>query len=241
MARPIFMSSSTRSSTPHDTRPLERGVTLIELAVVLAVIGVLSLVAIPSISSWSTNQRIKATSRESADILRLARAEAIRTGDHQVVLFGPDPDNTPLVDPAGQPAALMALDDGAPTAANCRIDAGEANETVSVVRGVVWGVSFATMPVPTDANGATFAPPQASGNTFRDPNNNPTRWVIFRPDGIPVVATGTSPDCGTIGGMGSGAAAFYLTNGSRDYAVVLSALGTVRVHAWNLGAGQWSS
>jgi hypothetical protein len=41
--------------------------------------------------------------------------------------------------------------------------------------------------------------------------------------------------------IGDGGGAVYLTNGQRDYAVVLSPLGAVRVHAWNVGAGAWTN
>ena len=38
---------------------------------------------------------------------------------------------------------------------------------------------------------------------------------------------------------GQGGGAIYVTNGRRDYAVVLSPLGAVRLHAWNVGSGNW--
>ena len=44
-----------------------------------------------------------------------------------------------------------------------------------------------------------------------------------------------------MGQLGSGNGAIYITNGSRDYAIVLNPLGGIRVHAWNGGAGQWQN
>ena len=61
------------------------------------------------------------------------------------------------------------------------------------------------------------------------------RFVVFTPQGLPVSATAA---CAT-GGPGSGAGAVYLTNGNRDIAIVLTPLGTVRVHAWTGAA--WTS
>jgi hypothetical protein len=63
--------------------------------------------------------------------------------------------------------------------------------------------------------------------------------VLFRPDGIPVSFTFSGGTCGQIAGTGSGGGALYITNGERDYAVVLSPLGSARVHLW--AAGAWSS
>ena len=69
--------------------------------------------------------------------------------------------------------------------------------------------------------------------TFTDRNGNPVSWVMFRADGIPV----TFDAACTPGTLGSGNGAVYATNGLRDYAVVLTALGGVRVHVFGTGAG----
>ena len=65
-------------------------------------------------------------------------------------------------------------------------------------------------------------------------------WLLFRGDGMPVGFSGSGGNCGNVGSTGTGGAAFYLTNGKRDYSVVLSPLGSVRVHAWADSAG-WTS
>ena len=36
-----------------------------------------------------------------------------------------------------------------------------------------------------------------------------------------------------------GGGGIYLTTGNRDFAAVLSPLGTVRVHMWNAATGSW--
>jgi hypothetical protein len=66
-------------------------------------------------------------------------------------------------------------------------------------------------------------------------------WVMFRPDGIPIAFDGDSGDCGNVGAAGAGGGGLYVTNGKRDYAVVLSPLGSVRVHVWRAGSDDWSS
>jgi hypothetical protein len=58
---------------------------------------------------------------------------------------------------------------------------------------------------------------------------------------VPVRVQGASGACGTVGTTALGGAAFYLTNGTRDYAVVLSPMGGVRIHVWNPKTGGWTS
>jgi prepilin-type N-terminal cleavage/methylation domain-containing protein len=219
------------------------GVTLIELAVVLGIIGVLLLVAMPLWTRWQDDQRAKQAARAAADLLLLARSEAIRTGEQYVVYFGPpgttDP-NGAAIEKGGSYVPMLVLDDGPAATANCRIDAGEAQESIPAAQGLSWGVSEATAAAPGDQNAGVFAPPQASGHTIRDSTNTARNWLLFRPDGIPVVFTAAGANCGVVSTTGTGGGAFYITNGKRDYAIVLSPLGSVRVHAWS-NQGGWTS
>lgn len=223
--------------------PRQSGLTLIEIMVVLGIIAVLALLAGPSFTRWQDDQRVKAAARAGADLLLLARSEAIRTGNQYVVYFGPpgttDPDGTDILNVDGGYAPMLALADGPAATANCRIDGGEDFETIEAVQGLAWGVAQATTRAPGDNGGAAFAPPQSSGHTFADPGGTQRDWVLFRPDGMPVVFDASGGDCGVTGMTGTGGAALYITNGRRDYAVVLSPLGSVRVHAWD--GTQWSS
>jgi type II secretory pathway pseudopilin PulG len=223
------------------------GITLLEIVVVVAIIGVVLLVTMPSMDRWFDNQRIKSAARAGGDLLMLARSEAIRTGNPHVVFFGVDPDGATMTDPNGDFAPLLAVNES--VTENCRIDANEVTEhIVDPGGGVSWGVVLATSKVATDNGGETlpsFTPPSAppaSGSTFRDPNGvGRMDWLMFRPDGIPVVFDGDSGDCGNVGPAGQGGGAFYITNGKRDYSVVVSPLGVVRVHVWQPDANSWSS
>ncbi len=75
----------------------------------------------------------------------------------------------------------------------------------------------------------------ATGSTFTDANGNAARWVMFRPDGVPV---GFTAACVT-GQLGSGAGGIYVTNANRDYAVVVTPLGGAHVRGFERGAGAW--
>jgi prepilin-type N-terminal cleavage/methylation domain-containing protein len=231
-----------------DAKRLRAGMTLIELMVVVGLLGVLSALAVPNIRAWAGDQRTKQAARSLADALLVARTEAIRTGNNYIVYFG-DPGT---VDPAGnlvtyngQWVPLLVIDDGAPTASNCVIDAGERYLGIAQIdNGPTWGVTEATAAVATDTGAAPFNPPPAppwDGATFADSANAKVNWVMFRPDGIPVGFSGAGASCGTVGATGSGGGALYVTNGRREYGVVLTPLGGVRVHIWNPSSNQWSS
>jgi len=221
------------------------GYTLIELAVVIAIIGIMAALSAPSLAQFFANQRAKAAARGVADAFRVAQAEAIRSGNPHIVFFSAsaagnpaatDPNGTGLgFAPGGRVWPLVVLDDRTPALSNCLIDGGETQEHyVSPVDGVSWGFSLSGgVPAPGDAGGGN----PATGSTFRSRAGGVnTTWVMFRPDGIPV---GFDAAC-TLGGVGSGGGAIYLTNGRRDYAVVLSPLGGVKVHYWNVGTGAWT-
>ena len=218
--------------------------TLIEIALVMAIVGILAAIAVPNTIRWQRDQRVKAAAHDVADLLVLARAEATRTGNRYVVIYGPsgtqDPAGTAITGANGT-VPFLVLNDGPAATANCKIDGGEAKSVVEVVRDVRWGVALATTAAPNDPAAGAFAAPQTRGGTTLSPAGAAVQWLMFRPDGVPVRFQGTSTTCGTIGATMQGGAAFYLTNGTRDYAIVLSPMGGVRIHRWNVGAGAWSS
>jgi len=218
----------------------QAGFTLIEVVIIAAVIAVLMSLAVPGTRRYLSDQTAVDMARTVAGALQLARTEALRTGRNHVVFFrvggAGDVVGTPLVDDNGDPAAVVILDDG-PTGApgqNCRIEAGENTRTVTADPALSWGRTFAgTNKAPGDLSGVSIA----SGSTFTTPTGIATTWVMFRPDGTPVAVDSA---CNT-GPVGSGNGGIYFTNGERDQAVVLSALGEARVHTWDRVAGGWSS
>jgi len=209
------------------------GFTLIELVVVIAILSALLLVAMPAVLNVNANQRIKADARSVADLLMLARAEAIRTGTQHAVFLGADPASTQATDGSGDAVrmAVISDDDG-----DCRIDAGEAIEWIAAEDGVVLGVTNASSDAPNDAGAGN----RSTGATFTDTGSTARDWLYFRADGIPVVFSGAT-DCGAETTTGFGGGSIYLTNGERDYAVTLSPIGGIRVHAWQEGANQWTN
>ncbi len=221
-----------------DASRRQAGASLIEVAVVVAVIGVIAAAAYPQMGVWVTNLRVKAAAREAANTFLLARSEAIRTGTNHIVFFGPpgttDPGGNAIEDDAGNSVPLLILSDDD---ADCVIDGGEATDTVNPETNVSWGVTKATAAAPNDIGAASYT----TGSSFADVSNNAIQWVLFRPDGVPVSFTGTGGDCNTIAGTGSGGGALYVTNTNLDYAVVLTPLGGVRVHGLAAAGSNWTN
>jgi len=56
-----------------------RGFTLIELLIVIAIIGILTAIAIPSFSSFNTNQRLSQAAKQVKNDLRSAQNRAINS------------------------------------------------------------------------------------------------------------------------------------------------------------------
>lgn len=222
-----------------------RGFTMVEVAFVFALIGVLAALGVPSWLRIRANMGLRAASGTVGDVLAVARARAVATGHHHVVYFntglngGDDICGNPLVDVNGNPAPILLLDDGEPGSANqnCCIDAGEPVETKPAVNNVQWGTTVASVRAPGEPAAADAV--YATGSSFFDPSGTQTEWVLFRPDGIPVGFADNGGPCNP-GRIGTGGGAIYLTNGERDAATVLNSLGTARTHGWEAAGAQWT-
>ncbi len=222
------------------------GFTIIELMIALAIIGIVAAMALPSWQQFQVDQRLRDVTRASANMMQTARSQAIATGNNHIVYLslaaGTDICGNPLQDAQGQAVPMLILDDGAPGSpgANCCIGATERviTEPVftrpGVMNNVNWGMTFAGgIQSPSDTGGGD----PTTGSTFTDRNGNQTRWVMFRPDGIPV---GVSNGC-VAGEVGSGAGGVYVTNANRDYAVVLTPLGGAQVAGFERSTGGWTN
>jgi prepilin-type N-terminal cleavage/methylation domain-containing protein len=217
------------------------GFSIIEVMVAIAILGVFALIGGVAMQDSMGEARAKGAVRSLADLMMLARAEAIRTGDNHLVFFGRDAEDGALSGPSGQPAAALLVrdldDDGV-------VDGGEKVAAVNVDQtgSLSWGSAFAaasSTQAPNDNPAATFPQPDADFLccSFTEPDADPARWVVFLPDGMPR-AFSVSPF--SSGDITSGNGAVYVTSGGRDYAVVLAPLGGVRVHAWPRGAPGWT-
>ena len=220
------------------------GFSLIELMVAVAVVAIVTSAATPSFNRWQENQAVKEAARGIADVLLLARSEAVRSRNNHIVFFsagagidsapaGLDAGSNPLTDANGDPIPVLLINDGAPGSGNCTVDAGERVLSLTADGSVNWGKTYAADDdlAPDDRPSVSGATIPTNGVIFTAPNGTSVTWVMFRPTGVPVAFDAA---CNT-GIVGSGGGTVYVTGGSRDYAITLSPLGGVRVHAWSGG------
>jgi prepilin-type N-terminal cleavage/methylation domain-containing protein len=217
----------------------EAGFTAIEIVVVMAIVGIAAALAVPSWRATQSNSRLRDAAGDVSDALAAARARAIADTNPYVVYFdtgvngGSDVCGNSLEDLQGNPVPILVLDD---ENGNCCIDPGEAIITRPAAQGVQWGTDFAAAAVPDDADpSGNFS----NGSSFHDPGNAATEWVAFRGDGIPVGFENGGGAC-DLGAPGTGSGAIYLNNDRRDMAVVLTALGSVKVHSFEAVGGTWT-
>jgi type IV fimbrial biogenesis protein FimT len=59
------------------SRRTSRGISIIELMVVVTMIGIMLMLAIPGIGNWISNSRVRTVAEEIQNALRLAQAEAV--------------------------------------------------------------------------------------------------------------------------------------------------------------------
>jgi type IV fimbrial biogenesis protein FimT len=69
--------------------PVQRGMTLVEIMISLAVLGILLMVALPNFAAWLQNQQLRGATEGSLNGLQIARAEAIRRNVFVQLALGP--------------------------------------------------------------------------------------------------------------------------------------------------------
>lgn len=87
-------------------RPVDRGFTLIELSIVLAIMAGMLAWAIPAFSVWVANARVRSVAESLQNDMRQAQAEAVRR-NRQVALVLTN--NTPSVDSPSATVSTSAL------------------------------------------------------------------------------------------------------------------------------------
>lgn len=65
----------------------QRGVTLIELIIVMVIIAIGALLTTPNINSWLTNYRVRSATRDVVSIMRVAQLKAVSNHTLYQVIF----------------------------------------------------------------------------------------------------------------------------------------------------------
>jgi len=217
----------------------EDGWTMIEILTVLAIVGVMSTMAVASLKSYSRREDARSAARSVAGLLERARGEALSSGRMTWVVFQ-QPVNgvAPFAD--GQFAALIydtnndLQPDGADKVTPINLPSGVSNHAFMYDTA---SSPFQSAGLP-DADQSRDIADGSLTNTVEGTTLNVDAFmgvpaIGFSSQGIPVKA-GTPLD------PGSGAGAVYMTdNESSVVAILVLPLGDVRTMAWDTGSGKW--
>jgi len=187
-----------------------KGLTLIELTVVMCILGVMVLISIPNIGRWIPRYRLRGATRDLASSMQLARLGAIKDNRKWGIVF--DINNETY---------RILSDDGGDDAWGTADDVGFKGDTIATN----WQLSTRSLAayrnVSLGDNGYGNWP---SGNPVGDGVTFANDWIEFKPDGT------AGPEVNGIVGS------VYLRNNRGDAACVrvrFSATGGIEVLHWD--------
>jgi type II secretory pathway pseudopilin PulG len=216
------------------------GWTLIEILTILAIVGVMSTMAVASLRSYSRREDIRRAARSVSSLLETARSEAITTGRMTWVVFK-EPTNgvaAPFVD--GQYAALIrdTNNDLQPTTDDAftpvSLPPGPSGDTYlyDPSKAPYGGVALPAMDESKDIPDGTLAN-TVDGTTLNVDIFLQVPAVGFNPQGFPVKVQSALD-------AGSGSGAVYLSdNDAAVVAVLVEPLGQIRTLVWDNATGKW--
>ena len=126
-------------------RPAARGFTLIELAITLAVAGVLTALGLPIFTTWINNTKIRTAAEGMLNGIQIARSEAVRQNLNVQIVFVNQSDWT-----------VSAISGGALVPVQSRAGKeGSSNATVAIIPGGADTLTFNSLArVTTNGDGS---------------------------------------------------------------------------------------
>jgi type II secretory pathway pseudopilin PulG len=202
---------------------------------VVAIIGVVSAIAISSMRGYSRHEETRKMASTYANVLSRARSEAVSSGRNTYVVFS-EPTNGLVPFDDGEIAAIFSLnDDGTVAAIRPIFGTGTSNPDVTryglhgetVMQNIPLAPADESQSIPNGTMSSTVG-----GITIPVDPGYGVPVIAFSSRGSPV--TMTNPD------FGSGAGAVYVTdNDEMLLAVVVQPMGEVRTMAFDPSSQSW--
>lgn len=182
------------------------GFTLVELLVIIAIIGILVAVSVPTFSIWLPNYQLKSAATDLYSSLQSAKMEAIRANGEYALVFDPGNGSYQLVSGGADRDYATAGDN-------------VVEETIDLANygaGTGYGNGDATAPIDATRGWDDWV-------TFDDVNDG-ANVVVFNARGM--INSQTN----------SGGEVYLQNNNNRAYAVVVLATGVIRLRSWHGGS-----
>jgi prepilin-type N-terminal cleavage/methylation domain-containing protein len=161
----------------------ERGLTLVELVVTIAIVAVLAAAMIPSLGRWVSHYRIRGAARDVASCFRLAQMTAIQQNRNCAVQFDLSGNCSVLVTGTANPLRRVVPDTDYP---GVHLDLSQGGgdglefpDTVPAGGDGLYSITFNSRGIPSDENGQLAA----AERIYLENARNEGYWVEVSPVG----------------------------------------------------------
>lgn len=165
----------------------QRGFTLVEVIIVVAMIGILSAIAIPNIITWIPNYKLKSAARDLYSNMQKARLDAVKENRDGAMVFDVNNGRYYICSSPGVDNDWLGTDDDTGGGDNI------INQTIDLTNyksGINFGHGYATKGVPGDAlpaddvsyiDNIVIFNPQGTGSAgyvYLDHQENSTTYAV---------------------------------------------------------------